>query len=1819
MPESDSVAAPPSQGKNAFKESVLALLVLALLVAGVWAAKGPLAKLAAGMSGEPVEVVGVVVDRDNRAFLDLIFDRPLGEGLQGDVLASVPATLTPPLAGNWRWRDVNVLRFEPSGGFGIASVYGLELIPERLLREKQRFASKTRFEVKTDEFLVEAVEVVEEPAQDTGGKVTLSGVIRFNYDVEPETLAPLLSLEDDEAEAGRGTVELADAYWRDDALSFRTSPVQKTRAERTVALRIGGNLTPAEGNVPLGRDFVYPILLGSRDKLAVRSVRAEPGAQESRVMVEFSSPVSATAARPFFKVTPETSFRVTADRNRLTLTGPFKPGASYGLEIGQGLPALDEAVLQEASTHTLQLADLPASVDFESQGFFLSARGPKAVALTSVNVQQVRLAVDRVYRNNLFAAIEYGGEVSNDSTYAGDVIARSFGDRLAETTITIPAARNVPGRTVVPLEPYLEDGARGLYRVMVNRPGEWQAKQRWLLVTDLGAVAKKGAGELLVWAANTRSLQPAAGAEVVVLSDQNQTIGRGRTDASGFYRLTDAAAFEKHRPFLVTVDTGADFTFLYLDRMGVDVSGLDVAGVTPRGDGHTAFLYGERDLYRPGETAHGAVIVRTGGIAAPPAMPARLRHRDPQGRELSARTLNLDGRGLAEYSLDLPPYALTGNHVLELEVADEVIGSYSFQVEEFVPDRIKVEIQPATAAAMPGQSFAYDVTSRYLFGPPAGGLGFESRVRLVRAAFEPEGFEAFTFGDREREWTDREVFRREGTLDAEGRQRLEVASLTVGNVPASLSAVITARVSEAGGRGVTAWQRVPVHPYPAYVGLRRLGEGYPEPGQEVAFEVVAVSPEGKAVDAAELQAELIYERWSTVLRQTSNGTYRYESTKEPVPVSVTTLKAGAKRGSFKVRPGDYGRHKVLVSDPATGAAAALWFDVVGWGYSPWAIANPARVELELEKAEYAPGEAAVVQVRAPFPGKLLLTVEREQVLLTQVHTLSGNTARIEVPISGAWRPNVYLTAMLVRSVDDLEPGSVSRAFGALTLPVDRLANRLEVAFDAPEEVRSQTRVPVEVRTTPGAAVTIAAVDEGILQLIGQKLPDPFEFFYQKLALAVDSYDTFSLLLPDVAIAGKAKAGGGEMGEDQSQYVSADGLRRAKPVAFWSGIATADGNGRARLELELPEFQGALRLMAVAIDGRRFGGAEAMTRVRDPLVLLPTLPRVLSYGEKVELPLTLRNDTGKTGSFELRLAATGAARVAEPATRTVEVANAAEATAYFTLETAESGADVELVFTATGNGEKQRSTGAVSLRPDLPAVAVHELGTLDKATTSLALAGGPYRPGTETRHLRLGSLPLVQVSGRLRDLLDYPYGCLEQTVSRAFPLIHLGELARELEPDLLDPAKGGAPPEAMVEDAIRRVARLQLPVGGFSLWPEGTEADLFSSLYATHFLVEAQRAGYVVDSYLQENALAFASAQVRAKPQYGQDELERMVYALYVLARAGQGDLGAMDQLRREQKANLAPDFRALLAAAYAAVGDRAAVAEIVAHLGQIDKVERQTGQNLRSALRSHALLLLALLDADPQSAAMPAAVDRLSRELTAWPWWSTQETSWVLLALGQLAERQAARGPFAGKVVVGGKTLGSFSSKKTPNFARVPGSEPVQVEMAGAYTPGAAFYALTSRGIPTEAAFKPVANGIEVERELLTREQGAVAGAVTQGDLVVLRTRVRSVSGPLSNVVLQQLLPSGLEIENPRLETTETLPWVTDAGDAPAYADLRDDRVLLFVDLPANSWRTYYAVVRAVTPGVFRLPPVHAEAMYSPDLRATGQRSTLEVRVRARP
>lgn len=1707
--------------------------------------------------------------------------------------AQSAAALKPELKGEWLWSNPYELRFKAEQPVPQNREFTVTLAPELGL------SGETQVTLRTGTFELEQIDLSEQ-AGDKPGTAVIRAVVRFNGPVSPEDLLENVTLTDQSDDSAIPLQVMTS--WSSRRLELLSQDISKTTGGRTYRLTVGKDLQRSGTELTLDRDASADIAIRLDPVLHYQGADPWSSASGGGIRLTFSTPMEPKSAAPFVSVAPQADYSLAADGKTLLLDGGFKPGSKYTVTVRKGLTAADGAELDKDQTVSLMIPDMEPSVSFVGSGMFLPRHKGAGLALEAVNADRITVRVDRIYPNNIFNMLhEYGWRVFEDNwDYSG--VPYAFGGKLHEQTIPVAGKPNQPRKLPLQLYDLVGSGERGLFKVSAAIPGKNGVK-RWLMLTDIGLVAKRDEHKFTVWAVSNTTLEPLSGIRLTLVSDKNQILARSGTNASGVGQLRVPANNSDGSAYMILAERkGGDFTFLLPSRFGVDTTGLDVNGVTASPTGLRAFLYGERDLYRPGETLNGMVVVRKDSLAAPPSLPLSLVQRDPKGREIRSIWLKTDADGTAAFELPIPDYALTGGHSLTLKAGDRAIGTFDFKVEEFIPDRIKVTVSTERDSFLPGQSITANIQSSYLFGPPASDLPVTARAMLRSAPFTASGYEDYAFGNPERSFEPQEIFSEDGSLNKDGKATFDIALPDGLTPPAALEAMLYGRVSESGGRGVTARKRVTIHPYDYYIGIKKLNKNGFKHGQPITFDFTCLTPQGAKADHGPLTARLYRDRYRTVVRKAPSGGFRYESVNDPQLLTETAIAAGSGDGTVEFTPPRYGSYRVVISSPETGASALTTFYSGGWGYSPWALENPARVELVTDKEQYQPGETATVQVRAPFPGKLLVTVEGNYVNDTRIIDLHGNTGEVRLPVKQAYAPNVHITATLLRKASNVGEGSVGRAFGAIPLLVDNLSNKMTLDIETAGEVRPEAELPISVQAEPGAVVTIAAVDEGIMQLSGSDDPDPFDFFYARRALGVASSDTFAMLYPDLArVMGASDAGGGMAMMAESRFMRTEGIRRVKPVSFWSGPLTAGSDGVVRYTAKLPDFQGALRIVAVGLDGKRFGTSRAMTRVRSPLALTPTLPRFMATGDSIEMPVTVRNDLGKDAAISVSVVAEGAAMsTAKPAS--LQLGDGAEETIYVPITASEgAGGKATITVTAKSGDESRSVTTDLPVRPAIPYKRENAFGSLNKPEGQLVDQAEGYVPGTVTRSVTLSRMPTARFAGKLRHLLRYPYGCAEQTTSKAFPLIRFGKLAQAFAPELMQERS----PAFMVQSAIMRLVTMQTGNGGFGFWPGADAPEAWVSAYMTHFLLEAKQAGYTSPGMLQR-ALGYMSTLATKRA----NDLNPTAYALFTLAKAGHPDRGSMDELRDKRLGKLTPLGRTLLACAYALSGDMESFNALLAELPEV-KEAREPGGRMGSGLRDNALMLLALADANPGDRMIPKLTQTVSRLMTATRWGTTQENALAFAAVGK-AMGLGDPSPLSGSLTAGDADH-PFADVSTFTIADINGAGPISATLEG--DNATAYWSVTTRGVPDREDFKPEANGIEVRRTLLDRTGKPVdAASVEQGTLLIMKTEIRSSGNSVENVVVQALLPAGLEVENPRLESSEVSAFAPDEElSIEGHQDLRDDRVLFFTDLKRSGWHAGYTQLRAVTPGSYALPPVQAEAMYDPSIMAVNAPGELTV------
>ncbi|WP_031480720.1 alpha-2-macroglobulin family protein [Maridesulfovibrio frigidus] len=1743
-------------------------------------------------AGENVVITDVSLDSQGYSQLLIAFDRPIGPLAVSTVLKTPPAKITPEVKGEWRWINPYGLKFTADPSFKSDTKFTIEMKPDNFLLDGQNLSGETSFTVQTGSFTVTETTMQTEPVTGPGKNVRIEGAITFSSYVNPEkTLAKISLTGSDGKDIPLSITTNYDDYYQ----RFVSGPIEKTTASKTYTLKISKGLPDGKGNMELSKDYNKSIDIVFDPVLRYMGYNGASTVTGSRVELGFSSPVIPAQLLEMISIKPDVFVSAASSGKKVVLSGPFVPGKKYDITLKEGLTASDGAVLDEGLIANVTIPNITPVADFTANGMFLSESGYKTLGIETVNTNHVDINVDRVFPNNLFSLFTHYGYMAFDSTTYGGGLSPALGNKIFSGKINITSKPNEKTVTPLSLQSFIAEGGKGLYRVSAGVPRQNQKAQRWIMITDLGVVAKQGENESLFWVSSVSTLKPVTDARVQIISNRNQIMASGTTSKRGLLIIKKSALRQDvGRPYMVIVKRKNDMTFLLLDRFATDMAGLDVAGQRLSPKGFTSFSYGERNLYRPGETVKGVAIIRDKKLTPSNKMPIVLVYTDQRGRELFRKTATTDSQGMVEFKREIPDYSPTGHFSVKILAGNENIGNYRYSVEDFMPDRIAAEIITAEIPEL-GENLKFEVEGRYLFGPPAESLPVTARVSLESANFAPKGYENYRFNTDSSSFKPREIMVSDEKLDGSGKHSFSVIIPDNIKSDSALQARLTARISETGGRGVTATKTEPINISKFYPGLKSPAKQGYEQNEAVKVDYVTLTPEGEKTVAPNLTMTLYRDRWQTIVRATPSGGFKYVTERDPQLIETRKISPADPLGSFKVSPAEFGSYRVILSDPESGVSAQANFFCGGWGYSPWAMKNPSRLEIvPVKKGDYKPGEMAEYQIRAPFAGKMLITIEDRSIRWSKTLSIKGNTAKISVPVQKGLSPNAYVTATLIRSVNDIEAGSSARAVGAVPLFVNRNSNKLSVAIQSPETIRPMQTVTIKVKTDPGAKLTIAAVDEGILRLSGQKTADPFSYFYAKRALGVRWSDTFGMLMPDAGPINSSPAGGGASLAMMKQFAGSASIKRVKPVTFWSGIITADKKGNASFDAKIPSFSGALRIMAVVTDGKKFGSSSTLMTVRSPLMVTPTLPRFLAPNESFDIPVAVRNDTPEHGNFTITVKASGAFETAM-SLDSFAVEKNRQQTAFFKAKTSNSIGESVFEFTAEGNKEKTQESIDMVIRPAIPVQRASRSGFLKDKKTSFPLTLKGMRNATISRTLTIGNQPMIRMAGKLDYLLRYPYGCAEQTISRAFPLLKFPELARELSPSSFDEKS----PQYMVQSALSRLAMMQSGNGGFAMWPGSYKPDAWTSVYALHFLYEASLSGYQVDSLLKNSAIAYVSSI--ASQINDQKSFRLPCYALYVLAKCGKPMHGPMNYVREQKTSKLDQLSLTLLGGAFAATGDMAAYTKLLA-TKPIPSSDADKDNFFSSETRDLALETLVRMEFDKADDSIPKMIKKLSNLMADSGRNITQDNALGFMALGSFFGQTKSAPMPAGKITSGAKELAVFDKNST-TVVTLKGDAKFDIELASAPKEGTAVWTITSRAVPEVTNWKPFSNGLEITREFLSRDGEPLdVNKIKQGQLIAMRTTVTSKGKRITNAVIQCLLPSGLEPENTKLATTEDLPWLKKGNVRPDHVDIRDDRVLVFSDIPAKGKVEQVTLLRAVTRGEFKIPPAQVQAMYNPEI-----------------
>jgi alpha-2-macroglobulin len=1513
---------------------------------------------------------------------------------------------------------------------------------------------------------------------------------------------------------------------------------------------------------------------------------------------QFDSPVAlgpTVDARLYVRALPDDISSVQAEGDRLCVEG-LKHGGHYTVELLPQLP-LRDGRLPVGRTDKVQIDDRPPTLSFRGDAYVLPRIGSAAVPLSAVNVARARLEVLRIGDRNLAANITRDIMDGGVASWDVDQIADTDGELVWKGSIDTAGTANVTNIVGVPIHQILPAPAPGLYLLLARHDDErsWSLARQWMVITDLGVALYQAEDGLLAAVRSLDSGQAVADAHITLLARNNTVLSEQTTGADGTVRFAPGLIHGTggNRPELVLAQSAAgDFTLMRLSGPAFDLSDRGVGGREHPGPVE-AFVTTERGIYRPGETIHALALLRDRAGNAATGLPLTLILRRPDGIEVNRWTQPADLAGAQTLDVPLSASSRTGEWTLTayLDPNGPALGQTSVQVEDFVPLTMEVAATSTATLLKPGEDVAVDIGATYFYGAPAADLGGEVRPSLRVAATPYADWADFQFGLQDEEMPAQQLDTVPFTTDAAGKSAvtLALADDQLPDVGRPLEIAATISVFDIGGRPVNTTLSVPVADGRPAIGVRGPKTTLPING-EARFEIVAVDDAGQRTSLAGLEYRWVYEDVDYIWYRDGGGDWNYRMSVRDRPRASGTLDIGTAELASLALPVEWGRYRLDVFDPKSGAASSLRVRA-GWSGSADAD-RPDQLSVSLDKPAYAVGDTATLFIDPPFAGPALLVVANERVhRVIEVTVAKGGTS-VQIPVEQSWGPGTYVLATAFRPAATDQPGAKGpgRAVGVAWLGIDRSAQQLAITLTAPPEIRPYADLivkanlsgPVDAQTY----VRLAAVDEGVLRLTNFRTPDPHAVLFGKRRLLLEMRDLYGRLIQTHDSAGAVRSGGDS---DQFAGLPADIV---KTVALVSEPVKVNADGTAEFRLAIPDFQGSLRLMAIAWSATGVGASETPVIVRDPLVARLQLPRFLAPGDTAETALALDNVTGPTGTYRITLSAEGAASITGLLKSAPITLAAGEHRSLPLRLFGERVGTAALTLSIDGpEGLRIDRDWQIAVRAAQP-LTTESVATLLQPGQSLTIGAETLAgtvPGSAKITLGLSSRPKLDVAGLLDDLDRYPYGCAEQTTSTALPLLYMADVAEAWHQQGETPLAA----DLRIEQAIARLMTMQDSDGLFGLW-NASDGEPWLSAYVLDFLTRAQAANHSVPQRsLQKGleALETHIKQAQTRQQCGADA----AYALYVLSRAGVSDVAEL-RYYAEACAGRWPTTLAAaqIGTALSRIGDttRANAAFSAAQSGRAVTAKTSRGRDLGdygSPVRDQAALVALMDEAQrplaevlDEAATLPGLVEQRQ-------WLSTQDQSWLLLAANALSDvPDTISATLDGQAVdAGDRVLGPNS---LPHTIVNTGTGPVRARVSTR--------AVHTQSLPAQE------NGLSLTRRWLALDGTEVDPLqLVQNQLVLVELTGGYTDSQKRQLMIVDLLPAGLEIENTALQNASALADMVNPADltATTHTESRDDRFVAAMDLGGKD--THFRIVylaRVVTPGDFALPPALAEDMYEP-------------------
>lgn len=1709
----------------------------------------------------------------------------------------------PSIEGQFRWLNANELSFSPDEPLLPATSYTAKFTDE-ILKVNSAFKSMDidDIEFNTPDLYLESANVFW--FLDDNGSTSANLEMRFNYEIESEEVGDLVTLSLDGDNLDLVSLEPGQSYFA----SFIVDDLAVKDEDQECTLRLKKGLKPVGGSNSISEEIEDVLMLRSPYQISINDSETTHDGVNGEIILHTSQGIEKDGAKSFIEISPSVKYTLDVSDNKVILkSGSFDVKTKYTVKVKTGLKGVVGGTLKTDYQTEVAFGELEPSIEFEnSKGMYLSAAGNQNVAIRIVNVDEVKVSLYKLYENNILSS-DLGSNYYYDDYYYDDYYYGELQeqDLLWEKKFASADLDKVGSSTILNLDfkDELEE-YNGIYFIKVQSTDDyWLKDAKYISKSDIGLIAKRGLNKIHVFANSLKTTESLSGVKIKVFGRNNQLISEGVSAADGSVQLSlKNSNFSGFDPALVTASKNGDFSMLNLYDGRVETSRFDVGGYRDLPNGLQSFIYLERNIYRPGETINFASIIRNQTWASPGTLPIRIEILNPMGKNLKTIKKSLNNEGSLAASFNVASDAVTGLYSIYLYTSNDVLlTSKNVMVEEFMPDRIKVTTSLSEEELNRKNTEAVlNITAQNLFGPPASNRDYQVEVSYRRKYFSPKDYNDYSFNIRNTDdYFDVDYW--EGKTGSNGEAKEYIKMYDDYDNMGAIQATILTTVFDETGRPVNRKNTIDMYTQDLFYGVGYFSY-YLGTNTAMKIPLVVVDKDGKAKSGVKAKVQVIKHEYQTVLNK-SGSYFRYESNKVEKKLVDKTITLNGE-STFNYTPSISGEYEIRIYNPdVNGKYVSRYFYAYGYGrtyLSSFEVDNEGRIDIEMDKESYNLGDKAKVLFKTPFQGKMLVTVEGKDVLQHFYVNTDQRSAEISMTMEESFLPNVYITATLFKPHEATEfPLTVAHGFQSIKVEDDQRNTKMTIK--SVDESRSNTTQSITVKGAPNSTISIAVVDEGILQVGNFKTPQPYDYFYQRRALQVKSADIYPFLLPEIS---SSQSSGGDEGFDMSKRVNPFQNKRVELVSYWSGLIKTNAFGEASMDIDIPQFSGSLRVMAVGHKGNAFGSVEKNITVADPIVISSSIPRFLSPGDTAFIASTMTNTTDGSASVKSSISVSGPLKVVGSSKENVSIGKKAEDRIVYKVYAEQAVGNGKITVKCDAFGESFTEATNITVRPSSPLVKMTESGSVSSNKT-LNLEGGSdkFLPQTADYKLVLSKNPMVEFADDLDYLVRYPYGCSEQTISAVFPQLYYKDLISAMY-KREDQSENVA---QNVAAAMNKLKMRQLYNGAITMWDNcGTCENWWVTAYTAHFLIEAKNAGFKVDDDFLNTTLGYLTNKLKSKETidyYYKRDLKKKIapkevpYSLYVLALADKADISLMNYYKTNT-ALLAMDGQYLLAASYVLAGDKEKGRSVLPNSFVSDEAVRQFGGSFYSPIRDEAIALNALLSVDPNHKDVGTMAKHISEYLRNKSYYlNTQDRIFSFLALGKIA-KLANASDIKATVKANGKEIGKYTDGVLELGTAELENKDITISASGS---GRVFYYYELEGITKDGSYKQEDSHLKVRKTFYDRYGNVIrSNSFEQNDLVVIKLSITADYSGVENVVITDMLPAGFEIENPRIDDVPGTQWI-EKKSYPDYTDVRDDRINLFDDIYVSNGKTqdYYYVVRAVSPGIYKMGPVGADAMYN--------------------